>query len=395
MTSISLTVNGEHTEVDVQPRTNLADLLREQLRLTGTHLGCEHGVCGACTVLIDGVPVRACITVAVSCDGQDVRSIEGFEKDALMADLRQAFKREHGLQCGFCTPGMLIAARDIVMRVRDPDENRIRQELSGNLCRCTGYVGIINAVRSVIESRGGVDISVSPSKISAKTVSPAVVRSELAQRSVAKLLAARAQEAPAAKASAAPPRAGWTRLSESFIVEKDVQTVWEALTDFPLVSACLPGAQLTEHNRSSVKGLMNVKLGPMRAAFAGAAEVELDEITHSGRIRGGGSDSGSGSRTKANATYRVEPNPAGQGARVSIDVEYNLQGPLAQFSRSGVAQDLARRMVGEFARNINARLQDPQAKLAGSNVDALEAGGLIRFAIKEWFRRVARKLFGP
>src|SRR5215470_13081580 len=145
MTKFALTVNDRLFETQVEPRTHLGDFLRDQLRLTGTHLGCEHGVCGACTVLIDGQPARSCITFAVACDGLDVRSIEGFETDEPMAQLRAAFSREHGLQCGFCTPGMLIAARDVVLRLPDADERRVRVELSGNLCRCTGYVGIVRA----------------------------------------------------------------------------------------------------------------------------------------------------------------------------------------------------------------------------------------------------------
>jgi len=153
MTPVSLTVNGRKVATMVEPRTHLGDFLREHCRLTGTHLGCEHGVCGACTVLIDEEPVRSCIAFAVACDGQTVRTIEGFEDDALMQRLREAFAREHALQCGFCTPGMLIAARDIVKRLPRPDENRIRVELAGNLCRCTGYRGIVRAVLSVLASR--------------------------------------------------------------------------------------------------------------------------------------------------------------------------------------------------------------------------------------------------
>jgi carbon-monoxide dehydrogenase small subunit len=146
-------VNGRKIQALVEPRTHLADFLREHCRLTGTHLGCEHGVCGACTVLIDDEPARSCLTYAVQCDGLAVQTIEGFDADPIMQELRTAFSREHGLQCGFCTSGMLIAARDIVQRLPDADARRIRVELSGNLCRCTGYLGIINAVESVIAAR--------------------------------------------------------------------------------------------------------------------------------------------------------------------------------------------------------------------------------------------------
>lgn len=149
--AISLTVNGKSTQLHAEPREQLADLLRGKLMLTGTHLGCEHGVCGACTVEIDGAPARSCITHAGSCDGASVRTIEGFAGDAVMAALREAFSREHALQCGYCTPGMLVAARDIVLRLPTADEARVREELAGNLCRCTGYQQIVEAVQLAAE----------------------------------------------------------------------------------------------------------------------------------------------------------------------------------------------------------------------------------------------------
>ena len=151
--AVSLTVNGEPAKVEVEPREHLADLLRSSLMLTGTHIGCEHGVCGACTVEIDGAPARACITHAGSCDGASIRTIEGFGDDEVMAALREAFSREHALQCGYCTPGMLMTARDIVLRLPDADEARVREELAGNLCRCTGYRGIVRAVLGVLAAR--------------------------------------------------------------------------------------------------------------------------------------------------------------------------------------------------------------------------------------------------
>jgi carbon-monoxide dehydrogenase small subunit len=147
---ISLVVNGETKRVLTEPREQLADLLRRELLLTGTHVGCEHGVCGACTVEIDGAPARSCIAHAGSCDGASIRTIEGFEGDSVMAALREAFSREHALQCGYCTPGMLVVARDIVQRLPEADEERVREELAGNLCRCTGYRGIVRAVLSVL-----------------------------------------------------------------------------------------------------------------------------------------------------------------------------------------------------------------------------------------------------
>ena len=146
MTAIRLTVNGVATAADVPPRLSLADWLRERCNLTGTHLGCEHGVCGACTVLVDGAPVRGCLMLAAACDERAVTTIEGFANDRVMAVLRDAFHRHHGLQCGFCTPAMLIAAYDLIGRGRAGSSAEIRRGLAGNLCRCTGYTNIVAAI---------------------------------------------------------------------------------------------------------------------------------------------------------------------------------------------------------------------------------------------------------
>ncbi len=152
--AVELTVNKEVCHVQCEARTSLADLLREALNLTGTHLGCEHGACGACTVLLNGEPVRACLTLAAATHGQGVQTIEGLDDDEIASALRDAFKAEHALQCGFCTPGMLITARDIVVRFsgKKMHDDDLRRELAGNLCRCTGYLGIIRAVRRVLDA---------------------------------------------------------------------------------------------------------------------------------------------------------------------------------------------------------------------------------------------------
>src|SRR5262245_20593492 len=171
MTRIALTVNGGPVEAEVAPRTHLADFLREHLLLTGTHLGCEHGICGACTVEIDGEIARSCIAYAVACDGTRVRTVEGFDDDPLMARLRRAFAEAHALQCGYCTPGMLIAARDLVRRKGELSRRQIRREMSGNLCRCTGYLGIVDAISRVM-AEDGVDAGVRPS--GSDTVAPAL-----------------------------------------------------------------------------------------------------------------------------------------------------------------------------------------------------------------------------
>ena len=148
---ITVTVNGAPYERTVESRLLLSDFLRHDLLLAGTHVGCEHGVCGACTVEIDGAPARSCIAHAGSCDGASIRTIEGFEGDSVMAALREAFSREHALQCGYCTPGILMTMKAFLEETPSPDEAQIREALSGNLCRCTGYQHIVEAMQLAAE----------------------------------------------------------------------------------------------------------------------------------------------------------------------------------------------------------------------------------------------------
>jgi carbon-monoxide dehydrogenase small subunit len=143
---ITVTLNSAKVVHDVEPRETLADFVRDRCDLTATHLGCEHGACGACTVVLDGQATRSCLVLAVMCDGRSVETLEGLRKDPAMDVLRRHFHDCHGLQCGFCTPGMLIMARDILARLRNPDANTVRHELSGQICRCTGYAGIVKAI---------------------------------------------------------------------------------------------------------------------------------------------------------------------------------------------------------------------------------------------------------
>ena len=151
--AISLHVNGERVDAHVLPRTNLADFLREQLQLTGTHVGCEHGVCGACTLRLNGDIVRSCLTLAVQANGAEVTTIEGLSDSGEIADLQAAFRDRNALQCGFCTPGMLMTAQDLLLHEPAPDRAQIREHLSGNYCRCTGYQAIVDAVAATAQAR--------------------------------------------------------------------------------------------------------------------------------------------------------------------------------------------------------------------------------------------------
>ena len=150
---ISLVVNGRHVDAELEPRRTLADFLRNTLRLTGTHLGCEHGVCGACNVLVDGEVVRACLLLAVQADGHAVVTVEGLSPARGLNALQQSFKTHHALQCGFCTPGFLIAAHALLQEDPHPSRARIEEAISGNLCRCTGYIPIVQAIAAVAQEQ--------------------------------------------------------------------------------------------------------------------------------------------------------------------------------------------------------------------------------------------------
>ncbi len=372
---IALTVNGRPVQGEVTPRTNLADFLREHLLLTGTHVGCEHGICGACTVEINGEIARSCITYAVTCDGSGVRTIEGFDDDVLMAQMRTAFTQEHALQCGYCTPGMLIAARDLVRRKQDLSRADIRTEMSGNLCRCTGYMGIISAIERVMGERGTLVQSLprienswlgpAPGPVAVSvTTAPPVLKREIIGN--------------AARAPARPPVVrkpvrvtvgdiedadGVVRLAQSFVLEHARDVVWRVMSDPQAVARCMPGAHLDGAPRDgNISGHIAVKLGPIAANFAGEGSVKQFPGEYRQVIEGRGGDRKSGSRVTGSVDYRlsaISGEAGNEATRVDVVISYALTGLLAQLGRSGLVRDLARRIGETFAHNIDAQLSDP------------------------------------
>jgi carbon-monoxide dehydrogenase small subunit len=368
MTSVTLTVNGAPVSAAVEPRTHLADFLREQLLLTGTHIGCEHGVCGACTILLDGEPARACIVYAATCVGRDVRTIEGLADDPIAAALRAAFTAEHALQCGYCTPGMLVTARDIVRRIPDADEDRIRLELAGNLCRCTGYNGIVRAIRRVLADR--------PQR--AEAARPPLPRGEFAQVREA------AAPAASAPAPASPPRDN--ALTQTLRIALPRETVWPAVRDPALIAACVPGARVTSVDGGNIAGELIAALGPIEARFTGEASVTYNDPTHGGQIKAEGRDPASGTRLSADATFRVEDDGP-QASIITLDIAYALRGPLAQFGRGPVVRVFAAEIAAAVGRNLEARLRGE----AMPEAPRLRAGGLMLRALMRWLRGLIRR----
>jgi carbon-monoxide dehydrogenase small subunit len=389
---IALTVNARAIKASVEPRTHLADFLRDDLDLTGTHLGCEHGVCGACTLLLDDMPARSCITYAVACDGARVTTIEGLDDDEITIELRAAFTREHALQCGYCTPGMLIAARDLVLRLAAADEREIRIGLSGNLCRCTGYVGIVRAVRAVIDQRRQRGILAVPGG-GRTALGPAGSGNgaTTSTSNVAQVPAARAELRSGNGAIAIPDFTPEKVFKDHFTVACPPGAVFDMFGDVTQIAACLPGASLIGvPTPERVEGVIRVKLGPIAANFHGAARIERNSGNLSGRIVGAGGDQRSRSSTQGEIRYRLVPIERGTATRVELSIGYSLRGMLAQIAREGLVRDLAARLTVEFARNLERQLSGtPPGEAQNLNGVSLLMGLLGMRA-----RKALRRVFG-
>ena len=391
---IALTVNTRAVEASVEPRTHLADFLRDNLDLTGTHLGCEHGVCGACTLLLDDMPARSCITYAVACDGARVTTIEGLDDDEITSELRAAFTREHALQCGYCTPGMLISARDLVLRLPDPDERSIRAGLSGNLCRCTGYVGIVRAVRSVIDQRR--QRGVPPVPGGGRTALGPVGSGNAAKVSTANVARAPKEKAETRHedngATAIPDFTPAKVFRDQFTVAYPPDRVFDMFGDVAEVAACLPGASLTGvPTPQRVEGMIRVKLGPVAANFSGAARIERDRDNLSGRIVGVGSDQRSRSSTQGEIRYHLIATEQGAATRVELSIGYSLRGMLAQIAREGLVRDLAARLTADFARNLDRHLSGvkPEGPAGSQSLNGISLLiDLLRRRVRKAFQRV-------
>lgn len=394
MIPVNLEINGKAIESEAEPRTQLADFLRNQQFLTGTHIGCEHGVCGACTVLLDGVPARSCITLAVTCDGAQITTIEGLRDDPIMAELREAFAAHHALQCGYCTPGMLVSCRDILLRLPDADEARIRRELSGNLCRCTGYVGLVAAVKSVQRKRKE---AATPAIALRKTLGPVGAHPlrESARARIDRAAGIKPPAPPAAETAVSAEQwravaADGVELLQSFSVPFSRDVLWNYFEHLDLVVRCMPGARLLGPpvgNRA--EGEVNVKLGPFTSAFQGVVEVERDPSRYTGVVRATGRDAKSGSNARAIISYHLDSRSE-SATQVDIAVKFLLAGSLAQFGRSGLIKDVAEHLTSVFASNLQAALLGtPVGDDAGK---PLTAASLAWFAIRNRIRVFVAKL---
>ena len=400
MTQISLTINGTQRDIDVEPRRSLVDYLRDDGRLTGTHIGCEHGVCGACTVLIDGAPARSCITYAVACESAEIITLEGLEDDPVISELRTAFHEHHALQCGYCTPGMLISAYDIVTRLPYADENRMRLELSGNLCRCTGYVGIVSAINSVLEKHRAAPLTRAPicENLGPVGSHPPVQKSKSIKTHGRQTFPPRQHQQAAQTQKNDLSGEDWeavdaqgVELLQSFEVRYSRTTVWRLFENLEEVAHCVPGALLTSTPvNGQAEGEVTIKLGPITSAFSGLVEIERDNENYSAIVRGVGRDPKSASRARAIIAYQIHATED-EVSQVSVSVKFLLAGPLAQFSRSGLLRNVADHLTKQFAGNLVARLSGAHV---ADTADTLDAGKYVRSVLWGRFLSFIGRLIG-
>jgi aerobic-type carbon monoxide dehydrogenase small subunit (CoxS/CutS family)/carbon monoxide dehydrogenase subunit G len=341
---VALTVNGSPVTFAVPARLTLADALRDRLGLTGTHLGCEHGVCGMCTVVVDGAAARSCLLFAAQLDGSEVLTVEGLGRPDDLHPLQEAFGRHHALQCGFCTPGFLMSAYDLLSRRPDVADDELPDELSGVLCRCTGYRNILAAVADVAHRhRDGLPAP--------KECEPRV------------LLAVGGTGVPAAVEGSPPKReepdevrlpAGEPTFTVAVSRElaAPVEAVWRVVSDVELLAGCLPGTELTERlDEHRARGRARVGVGPIRLSFAGLAQiVEADPDAHTLRAIAEGADVG-GARTAADIRLAAEPGGIGGTTTLRADARVHLSGRIAQFGRA-LAGDVSRRLFEQFCAAV-------------------------------------------
>ena len=388
MTEITLTVNGSDVTLDVEPRLTLADALRHRLGLTGTHLGCEHGVCGACTVLLDGAAARSCLTFCVQAGGSEVTTVEALGEADNLHPLQEAFRRHHGLQCGFCTPGFLMSAYELLRDGADGlDEGRLREELSGVLCRCTGYAGIVAAVREVAEAYP--DGLPAPKALGR----PLTVRGGSApappfqdQRALADVGGGPTGTAAGSVELSVPTGEPNERIEVTTTISQHPDDTWRLLSDFIAASRCMPGVELdTDHGDDTYSGRVRVHLGPMRMNFSGAVRVlERDGERRTLRAVAAGQDpTGSGIR----ALVTLGARESGGGTALRADVHLYLSGRAAQFGRS-LAGDVSRQLFAEFGACVEQTMTTGRTAESGRVAGGRLAWRMVVARLRALLRRL-------
>ena len=373
--TIKISVNGEQRSASVVPRTQLAEVLRDELDLTGTHLGCEQGVCGACTVIMNGRPVRSCITFVGDCDGAEIRTTEGGD-DPLGIKLTEAFSRHHALQCGFCTPGMLATARDIVTRFPEPDEKLVRHELSGNICRCTGYQGIVAAILDVSAQARAENLVDYSNPVTVDRTQPAFRAFKPIAQSTPATPPTQAEMGKVAQDGS------WTVVTRGFDLAHPVDKVWGLFSDISAVAPCLPGASLQHVKEDTFEGAVEVAFGPIKARFLGKGTYFNDAETQKGNLSGGGTDRNGQSRVSGEMHYAIAEKDL-TTSHVDVELRFKIEGPLAQFNRPELVTGFVDFLLQRFVRNCDAVLSGKTENISHK----VGAFSVFWAVVRLWFKR--------
>ncbi|GAA5167554.1 MULTISPECIES: xanthine dehydrogenase family Fe-S subunit [Amycolatopsis] len=343
LVDVTFTVNGTPATLKLPARVTLSDALRDHLGLTGTHVGCEHGVCGMCTVLVDGQAARACLLFAVQLDGAEIVTVEGLGKPDELHPLQESFGRNHALQCGFCTPGFLMSSYDLLTGKPDVTPEELPAELSGVICRCTGYRNIVTAVRETQESfPEGIP---APGNCGTRALAGRATVRVGDERQETEAVAE-----PVSTEIALPDGEPTIAVEVATGVDVESGRVWDVFDDVHLLASCLPGAELTEElGADTYAGRAKVSVGPVKLKFDGVARI-LEHDRSAGRLRvlAQGRDTG-GAQTQAAIELRTEATAG--GTVLHADAKVYLTGRIAQFGRA-LAGDISRRMFEQFAAAV-------------------------------------------
>ena len=354
---VNLTINGSEVTMSLPARVTLSDALRDHLGLTGTHVGCEHGICGMCTVLVDGEAARACLLFAVQLDGAEITTVEGLGRQDDLHPLQESIGRHHGLQCGFCTPGFLMSSYDLLTHEPDVQREELPAELSGVLCRCTGYRNIIDAVEEVAEThRAGLP---GPGNCGRRALVGRTPVGTTGAGEVAADSAAVEQAGGHPDEIVLPSGEPTIRIDVTSKLSSSPEEVARVFGDVWLLARCLPGAELAEALGDDwYRGRARVALGPVRLAFNGIAHIAEQSASHI-VMNAQGKDSGGGG---AQAGIVMSAVAAEGGTSLTAEASVFLTGRIAGFGRS-LAADVSRRMFEEFARAVDraASGEEPNA----------------------------------
>lgn len=371
---VSMTVNGTAVSVSLPARVTLSDALRDHLGLTGTHVGCEHGICGMCTILVDGQAARACLLFAVQLDGAEITTIEGMGRVNDLHPLQESFGRHHALQCGFCTPGFVMSSYDLLTHEPNVTREDLPTELSGVLCRCTGYRNIVDAVDDV--ARAHRDGMPGPGNCGSRTLVGRTPAGGTGATTAGAEEADTLDDGGPLEPIALPSGEPTISIDLTSGLNSAPADVGRVLGDVRLLARCLPGAELTESLGSDwYRGRARIALGPVRLSFRGTAQV-LEQSADRIVMNAQGKDTGGGS---AQAGIVMVATPSGTGTSLHAEAKVFLTGRIAGFGRS-LAGDVSRRMFEDFARAI-----DQAAAGAEPDVDARppSAFALLASALRE------------